>query len=201
MRGDTLSLKFGKTEIARMVEAIDADHPSAEEAAKAALATAEAIFEKRAQFTVVGQVVRTKENGRVSPTHPDAVKVALGWYSTEGDAIKAAESLWSNAQTGDEFRCWVLPTFHGTPTELHAQQREKYAAAEAKRAETSRRKFLESIEKHRLAMEERAKGGKGSCVHCGHTPYDHAMKSEDNKGRGKCRLTNCTCSKWSEKTK
>lgn len=195
-----MALKYGKNEIKAMIAAIDNDeHESAEDAAKAALAAAEEIFEDRAKFVVVGQLRATKERLSIPPADGEAIKVSLGWYSTEGDAISAAGSLWSNTATGDNFRCWVLPVFHGTPAAFHDTQKAKYAEAEAKRAEKAKEKFLESIVKHREAMEERARSGKGSCKTCGHMSGDHAMTSEGNKGRGVCRM--CECPKWEERTK
>lgn len=197
-----MSLKYGKTEIGQMIAAIDnPDHETAEDAAKAALAAAEEIFEKRAQFVVVGQLRASKDRLSIPPEDPEAIKVSLGWYSTEGDALNAAGSLVSNTATGDAFRCWVLPVFHGTAAAFHDKQKQKYADAEAKRAEKQREKFQESIVKHREAMEERARGGKGSCETCGHLSGDHSMTSEGNKGRGACRMCDCPCKRWEERRK
>lgn len=193
-----MSLKYGKTEVAAMSSVLDAEHASLEDAAKAALAAAEEIFEKRAQFVVVGQLSGTKEREKIPPSDREAIKVSLGWYSTEGDALKAAESLWFNSGSGDRYRCWVLPTFHGTPAELHEKAKERYAAAEEKRKQAATEKLKASIEKRMKDAEIRNNGGKGSCINCGHQPYDHRP---DGSSRGKCALTECDCIKWSEKTK
>lgn len=190
-------LTWGKSEVIKMVEAIDQDHPSAESAAMAALEAAEALFEKRAQYVVVGQLKANTERFEINPSDPDAIKLALGWFSTEGNALKAAESL--SGGSGDTYRTWVLPMLHKSPAELSEAARAKYAESEAKRKEKARQKFHESIEKHRLAMEERAKGGRGSCADCGHEPWEHSMTGERNT-RGKCRLTDCQkCNGWKEK--
>jgi len=195
-----MGLRYGKTEVSAMTSVLDSDYESVEDAARSALACAEEIFERRAQFVVVGQLSSSREKLEIDPSEREAIKVSLGWYSTEGDAIKAAESLWQNSVTGDRFRCWVLPVFHGTPAELHAKQKEKYAEAEAKREVKAREAFEKSIAAHRAAMEERASGGKGSCKNCGHEPYEHSMTSEGGKGRGECRLTDCLCTRWAEQT-
>jgi hypothetical protein len=181
-----------------MIEAIDQDHASAEDAALAALAAAEAVLEERAKFVVVGQLVGTKERDEIPPSDPEAIKVALAFYSTEGDAQKAAESLWYSTASGDRFRNWVLPMFYGTPADLHAKQKAKYAEAAAKAKEKASERMKESIRKRQEEMEERARGGKGSCENCSHQPYDHGTSGN---GRGKCMLSTCECEKWKEKTK
>lgn len=152
-----MSLKYGKAEIKTMIEAFDQDHETIEEAALAALAAAEEIFEKRANFTVVGQVRGTKERMTIPPDDPEAVKMALGWYSTAGDAEKAAQSLWTSTASGDQLRVWVLPTFHGTPADWHGKRRDDYKAKQQKANQDKSEKFLKSIVKHREAMEERAR--------------------------------------------
>lgn len=193
-----MAIKYGKAQVAKMVAAIDQDHASAEDAALAALAAAEEVLEERAKFVVVGQLCGNKERDEIPPSDPEAIKVALAFYSTEGDARKAAESLWYSTASGDRFRNWVLPMFYGTPADLHAKQKEKYAAAEAKAKEKARERMQESIRKRQEAMEERARGGKGSCENCRHQPYDHLR---DGSSRGRCALTDCSCEKWKEKTK
>lgn len=193
-----MSLRFGKTEVQQMVDVLDADFDSFTQAAEAALAEAEGVFEKRANFVVVGQLAGTRERSEIPPSDPEAIKVSLGWFSTEGDAIKAAESLWSSTASGDRYRVWVLPVFHGTPAELHAKAKERYAAAEQARAEKAAGKFKELVRKRQEAMEERARGGKGSCESCAHQPYDHGT---DGSSRGKCLPTACRCERWIEKKK
>lgn len=168
-----------------------------EDFAAEALAVAETIFEKRAKFVVVGQLAASRELGDIKPIEPAAIKVSLGWYSTEGDAIKAAESLWSNAATGDQFRCWVLPVHHGSPADLHAKRKEQYQAAEEKRKEAASQRMREQIAKRAEEAQIRADGGKGSCQ-CGHQQYDHSMVGTS---RGKCWATDCSCPRWDEKKK
>jgi hypothetical protein len=196
-----MSLKYGKAQITKMIEALDGDYETVEQAALAALAAAEEIFEDRAKFVVVGQLKDKTGRSNIPPTDPEAIKLSLGWYSTEGDATSAASSLWHSNSTGDTFRTWVLPVFHGTPADLHAKQKEKYEKEAIARKKKASDKIKADIEKNRLAMEERARGGKGSCLHCSHQPYDHSMLSDGGRGRGKCWLPGCSCTKWEEKKK
>lgn len=165
------------------------------EFAELALGTAEEIFEKRASYVVVGQLASTREDGTLDPSDPRAIKLSLGWYSTEGDATKAAESLWQATATGDTFRVWVLPVHHGTPADLHAERKEQYQAEAEKRAEAARDKLRESIRKRQEADAIRNGGGKGACE-CTHQQYDHSMVGVS---RGKCWVKDCSCEKWSEK--
>lgn len=192
-----MSLKYGKTEIATMAAVLDAGYETVEEAAAAAIGIAEEIFEKRAKFVVVGQLCGTKTRENIPPDDPEAIKLSLGWFSTEGDARSAAESLWYSSATGDMFRCWVLDVHHGTPAELHAKQKEKYAAIEVKRQEAKTERLKAQIAKRMEDDRIRAAGGKGACQ-CGHQQYDHSLVGQ---GRGKCWGTDCTCPKWDEKTK
>lgn len=193
-----MSIKYGKTQVLKMVQAIDQDHATADDAALAALAVGEELLEERAKYIVVGQLVGTKERGKIPASDPEAIKVALGYYSTEGDALGAAASLWQSTATGDIYNTWVLPMFYGTPAELHAKQKAKYAEIEAKADEKSAAKLQADIQKRREAMEERARGGKGSCEICTHHPYEH---SYIGNGKGRCLAADCTCEKWKEKTK
>lgn len=178
-----------------MAAVLDAEYGSVEEAAAAALAEAERIFAFRANFTVVGQLVGRK--GRISiPTgDPEAIKLALGWFSTEGDARAAAESLWLSAASGDRFAVWVLPVHHGTPADLHNKRKEQYQATEAKARDAARERIKLSIAKRQREAEIRAAGGKGACE-CSHQSYDHLA---EGSSRGRCGLTECECPKWRER--
>lgn len=183
-------MKLGKTEINAMATVLDQDHPSMEDAAAAALAEAEQIFQSRASFVVVGQLAGTSESGDVAPSDPAAIKVALGWYSTEGDARSAAESLWQNTGTGDRFRVWVLDVHHGTPAELHSKQKAKYADLQAKRDQAQQERLKLSIEKRLIEDEKEAKG----CKTCTHPSWEHSPRSP----RGECKLDHCDCKLWVE---
>jgi len=205
-----VSLKVGQVDVRAMAKALDPEYAnldpknpghddmrlSIEEFARAALDAAEEIFRRRAQFVVVGQLSGSKERRRIDPSDPEAIKLSLGWYSTEGDARSAAESLYTSTQSGDTFRTWVLNVHHGTPAELHAERKAKYVALEQKQADARRERLKASIEKFALAAEIRAAGGRGSCDTCAHQAYDHGF---DGSSRGGCKLTGCSCERWKEK--
>ncbi len=193
-----MAIRYGKAQIKTMIEAIDQDHASVEDAALAALEAAEIVLEDRAKFIVAGQLVRSQEKGPLAPSDPDSIKVALGYYSTEGDALRAATSLWHNSSTGDTFATWVLPMFYGTPAEMHAKQKAKYAEAASKAKEKAKEKVKASIIKRREEAEERAKGGKGSCETCKHLSFDHNTSSN---GNGQCAIKDCNCPEWKERLK
>lgn len=191
-------IKWGKAEVNAMAECLDNDFGSAEEAAMAALALAESLFEKRAKFVVVGQLASTRE-GPLKASDPAAVRMSLGWYSTEGDARAAAESLWSNGPNGETFKVWVLPVHHGTPADFHRDRREKHEKVQAKAKEVQQERLQRSIDKRLADAEERNKvNAKGKCLHCDHFPYDHLT---DGNSRGKCGLSSCGCSRFKERTK
>jgi len=195
-----VSLKAGKNEISMMVEALEAEHASVQDAALAALTAAEGVFAKRAKYMVVGQLAGMPGKPYIKPSDPDAIKVALDWYSTEGDARKAAESLAFSTVSGDTWRVWVVPLFHGTAAEMHAKQKQAYADAEVKAQVAAQERLKLGIEKRAREAEIRANGGKGSCESegCGHTGPDHLT---DGSSRGRCGVTNCPCVKWREKKK
>ena len=191
-----MALKFGKAEIARVIEAIDQDHETAEDAAKAALETMSNLFEKRCKFVVVGQLSGTRDRPTIPASDPEAIKLALGFYSTEGDARSAADGMWSSTKSGDQFRAWVLNVHHGTPADLHAERRRHYQELEAKQAEAARQRMLQSIEKHRLAAEERRLHG--CCANCEHHKYEHRTLPV---GIYPCGMSTCDCEAWVEPPK
>jgi hypothetical protein len=194
-----VTIKFGKSEIKAMASVIDGEYESVDQAAEAVLQAATELFENRAKFVVVGQLSGTKERLNIPADDPEAIKVSLGWYSTEGDARNAAESLWHNTASGDTFRVWVLPMFHGTPADLHRSQREKYEKEASKSQEKDRLRLLKQIEDRDREAEARAKAhAKGRCVTCDHFAYDHRAVGN---GRASCGLNGCDCAQWKERTK
>ncbi|MGL5825586.1 MAG: hypothetical protein ACRCYU_12365 [Nocardioides sp.] len=149
-----MTLRYGKREIAKVVDALEAGHETAEDAAAAAIAAAEEIFEARAKFVVVGQLAHSREDGDLAHDDPRAIKVSLGWYSTEADARSAAKSLWTSTQSGDRFRNWVLPVHHGTPAELHAERKAAHQAAEQKLRDKAADEFRKSVQKYAQERQE-----------------------------------------------
>lgn len=91
-----------------------------------------AAVQERGKFTVVGQLRYGGPGvGYIDPADARASKVCLGLFATEGDAHRAAESLFTNAATGEEWRTWVLPVEHKPPAELYAERREARRLREA----------------------------------------------------------------------
>lgn len=126
-----MSLKYGKREVSKVASVLDGEYETAEQAAEACLKAMEEIFAARAKFVVVAQLASDRESGTIPPTDSKAIRVSLGWYSTEGDARSAAESMWQSLQTGETFRVWVLPVFHLSPAEF-GKQRKQTESVEAK---------------------------------------------------------------------
>jgi hypothetical protein len=147
-----VSLKFGKTEIRKLAEVLDADYDTVDDAALAALKAMDDIFASRAKFVVVGQLCSSPEQSVIPGSDPKAIRISMGWYSTEGDAKAAADSLWSSLATGEQFKVWVLPVHHGTPFEFHKLRKTHYEALEAK----VRQKRVDDIRAFIKAREEKA---------------------------------------------
>lgn len=192
-----MSLKYGKKEIGLMADVLDQEHDSVEAAALAALGAAEDILESRTQFAVVGQLTDSKTRKAIPPEDPEAIKLVLGLYSTEGDARTAAESLWHNTSTGDTFRCWVLNVHHLTAAGFHAKQKAKYVALEEKQKDARRERNAAHVIKRQEENQIRSNGGKGACD-CTHIKAEHRM---DGSSTGQCFLPTCDCVKFKERTK
>lgn len=125
-----MALKFGKRDVNKMADVLDAEYETVEEAAQAALEAAMSIIEAKAKFTVVSQVSYT-DNEWVKPSDPRAEKVALGWYSTEKQALDDALKMAYSTQTHEEHRSWVLPLHHGTPNDYYVARKKAKKAQEA----------------------------------------------------------------------
>lgn len=111
-----------------MAEVLDRDHEDLDAAAVAALSAALEIIEKRAKFTVVGQL--RFPAGHLTPDEARANQVALGWYATEGQADAAALSLVYSTATHETFQTWTLPIFNGTPAAYYTTRKQAREAAE-----------------------------------------------------------------------
>lgn len=166
-----MALKFGKSQREKVMDLLEADHETLEDAADAVLALVNDLVADRASFVVVGQLSATKERMEVPPSDPEAIKVALGFYSTEGDARSSSESLWHSAASGDTFRTWVLPLFHGTPADFHKQQKDKLVAAEAKRKEANSERMRKQIEKRQQEAQARAEKHRAMEAAAGGQPW------------------------------
>lgn len=183
-----MAMKYGKAQMNRVIDVLDQDHETVEDAARAVLAEAERIFEERAKFVVVGQLSGTKERLTIPSDDPEAIKLSLGWYSTEGDARGAAESMWHSAASGDTYRTWVLPVFHGSPAELHKRAKDKYAADAAKAKDKMQERVREGVRKAEAAAEERARLMRTPCK-CGHDVLHHKGTVDKPAECAACRCT------------
>ena len=123
-----MAIKYGKTEIRKIAKLLDeGDFESAEDAADALLSAALEVLEARARFTVVGQLhYSPKGGGWLDKDDAAAAKVCLGFYSTEGDAQQAAESLVYSTQTHEQFLVWHLPVEHKTPAQVYKDRKEAH---------------------------------------------------------------------------
>lgn len=131
-----MALKPGKTEVRAVAAVLEPEFKSltpeqreeVEEVALAALEEAWAQYEKKAKFTVIGQV--SSVNGKaILPSDEQATKIALGRYGTENQATAAALGLAYSAQTHETARSWVLPVFHGTPNDWYKARKAKAGEA------------------------------------------------------------------------
>lgn len=116
-----MPLTIGKRDVAKAADLLEQEYESAEDAAQALLEFAFDLYEKKAKYTVVGQL--RYSNGFVDPASEEAVKIALGAYGTETQAINAARSLVLSTSTNEEFRAWPLPVWHGTPAAFFKERK------------------------------------------------------------------------------
>lgn len=141
-------LSFGKRDAQRLAKVIEPlydqldpdQRAEVDTMAAAALDEAAEIVLERAKFVVVGQLYAGPETRWVARGEADAAKGCIGFYSTPGEAQKAAEGLTYNSQTHEEWRAWVLPVFHGSANDFHGERKAaKQAAAAAALAEHKER--------------------------------------------------------------
>lgn len=104
-------MKFGKRDIARMMDVLDnqPDDADLEDVAAAVLDAALALIQSKGKFTVVGQ---TRDN-------PTGDLIALGWYGTEKQAMADALRLTYSLSSHEEWRVAICPVHHGSATEYH----------------------------------------------------------------------------------
>lgn len=125
-----MSLSFTKKQVGRMADVLDQDYDTVEEAAQAALDCALELIAERGKFTVVGQLRLAGPGEHVEPSDPRAEKIALGYYATEKQATEDALKLAYSTQTGEEYRAWVLPVWHGTPASYYTDRKNTRKAKE-----------------------------------------------------------------------
>lgn len=187
-------LKYGKSELSKVVEVLEAEHETVGDAAQAVLALLEVIFAARAKFVVVGQLSATAARPSIPPSDAEAIALCLDWFSTEGDARKAAESLWHSAVTGDVFQTRILPMHHGSPADLHGKRKAQLAAEADKRAEASAERGRALAAKRDQEAAERAVWWRLECL-CSHERIDHR---NGNRNEQQCRSFQCGCTEFIE---
>lgn len=148
-----MALKPGKRDVQRVADLLEGDFDSAEEAAAAVLDLAWQLYEAKGKFTVVGQMYYSPTGGWLDHRDAQASKIALGWYGTEKQAQTAAESLVFSRPTGEEFRAWVLPVFHGTPSQYFTQRNEERKAEELKENGSKHPTFKELVRREAWLKE------------------------------------------------
>lgn len=128
-----MALSIGKRDVAKIAAVLDQDFDSVEEAARAVTEACFDLYESKAKFTVVGQLGYSPEGGWESREEAHACMVALGRYGTETQATNDAESFAISKATGEQFKAWILPVFHGTPASYFTRRKDakKKIAAEA----------------------------------------------------------------------
>lgn len=170
-----MALNIGKRDVAKMVEVIDAEYETVEDAARAALEFAFGLYESKAKFTIVGQLYYSPKGGWVSHEDAQAAMVALGRYGTEKAAQNDAESFVISSVTGEQFRAWVLPVHHGTPASYFAKRKQATKAADeasqpvlANSMEAALKRLAE--ENGWITDEQLAEKAVNACPECGLEP-------------------------------
>lgn len=120
-----MSIEAGKAEVKRMAALLDADHESAEEAARAALDLAWEMYEAKAKYVVIAQIRGALAEG-TGETHLDTV--VLGPYSTPGKATAAGRSVAIGAPTHEECKWMLAQRFDGSPNAWYLERKERDAA-------------------------------------------------------------------------
>ena len=164
-----MGLKPGKTEMKKLIPVLDADYESVEDAAMAVLTKAWELYESKAKFFTVGQLYM-RDGKRMRPWDPQQERVALGPFTTEGQAIAALGDAASGgisynkaAAPMDEFRGWVVRYHSGTIQSFH---QERKAAIEKERASLAK----ETTQAERLAASTESETSDGP--RCGFLTID-----------------------------
>lgn len=112
-----------KKQLEQLIEVLDADYETVDEAAKAVMAKAWDLYSARAKYVVAGQVHYTPEGGWLDHDDAAASKVVLGPYDTLGKANAAQDSLTIGRPTGEVFRTWVIERWSDTPAKWFAKRK------------------------------------------------------------------------------
>lgn len=132
-----MAITYTPSDVRRLAKELDPEYASLDDDerealhdyADKALSAALSVVQERAKYTVVGQLYRGPGTHWRTAVEAERSKVCLGFYSTEGDARKAAESLFTNNSSHEEWQAWWLPVDHRSPSEHHAHRKAQLAEA------------------------------------------------------------------------
>lgn len=137
-----MAITIGKRMIDRLADVLDAPHDSVEDAAKAALEEAFAIYEEKAQWAVAGQLYYAPGMGYVSSEDAKDHRVVLGPFTTHKQAETACASLWTSSATGEEFQRWIVPMWHGSPAAYYKSRQQERKKEAVKNGDNKREALL-----------------------------------------------------------
>ena len=177
-----MGLKPTATDAKRLLPILDPDFKDLDpdqldELKKVALAAMEealAIFEAKAKFTVVGQVMW--EDGKtIKSFDPAAEKVCVGVFNTETQAKGAADQLFGSPNSREVLRTWVLPIHHGTPAQWRKARKEALEAERLALAGGTQAEGLSKLiaERGFARCEREVPNDEGDFVQCVR-PVNHA---------------------------
>lgn len=127
-----LGVSFGSRDVARVCRVLDEGYDSLGDEdkgvvrgyAERVLEVARGVVVERMKFAVVAQLWVDAEHRFVSRGEADASKVCLGFFSTRGDAERAAGSVVSSTSTRETWRSWVVEVSPvGSVVEFHRARR------------------------------------------------------------------------------
>lgn len=127
--GSAVGITIGKRMIDQLADVLEQPYESVEDAAKAALEEAFRIYESKAAWAVAGQLYYGPGLGYVDSEDAKDHRVIVGPFTTRKQAETACASLWTSSATGEEFKRWIVPMWHGSPATYY-----KHRQTEAKKA-------------------------------------------------------------------
>lgn len=121
-----MTIKFGKTEQKKVIKILE-EAESFEEASANVLELFQELFAARAKFAVACQL---KFNGHyVRELEAEENRAVLGFFPTRKQATDAGAQLSFSNMTHEEMNWYVVPVWHGTPTEFHKDRKESQQQA------------------------------------------------------------------------
>lgn len=150
-----MALEPTLTDARKLVPVIDADYESAEEAAKAVLKWAFALYERKAKFAVVAQV-RWPDKYKGQADVNDS-RVVLGPFGTWKQAESAGKSIAISSSSHAEARWLIAETWSGTPAAYYANKVKGFQ--EAQRDRLTNAEELSAIMRDRLLVVDDLRAG------------------------------------------